>query len=137
MDLGTKRPKDGSVSPVETKRPEMSYPSFSISDKVAQAFHKEHENCKIGDEITATVKLKVTSLRSDDYGHSVGFDVQSMDNIEYEGNLEHGDKEEDTDKKEESEEADGDDEEKILGYRRKTVKPAKEAPDTSAKSLYD
>lgn len=124
MDLGRKQPESGplSAAPAEASKPKISYPGFSLSDKVATQFTDEHEP-KLGNEYTATVRLCVTSLTADEYGNRVQFDIKSLDGVKEEG------KESEDDYSEEPDEA----ETKTLGYKRKKTK--KEAPDMSAKSL--
>ena len=56
------------------------FPSFSINDEKVDEFLKQHK-AKLGDEITATVCLKVTHLSSDEYGKRVGFDMTEMYDI--------------------------------------------------------
>jgi hypothetical protein len=54
----------------------MSYPHLCIRDKSLEAaFGKEMP--QVGEEIEATVKLRVTGIRNDEYGKSVDFDVVS------------------------------------------------------------
>ena len=125
MDLGTKKEssESGALVPAAPDMPKISYPSFTLNDKVAEDFHKECPDCKLGEELTATVKLKVTSYRVDRYGKSVGFDVVSLDDIS----------------ETPSGESEDDSEEKILGYKRK--KPVagseSEGAEISAKGLAD
>jgi len=80
-----------------------SYPSFNLSDEVAQKFSEEYD-CEVGDELTATVKLRVSGIRKDEYGHSLTFDVVSLDNVQEQGDAEKSDE--------------PDEEEKTLGYKR-------------------
>ena len=123
MDLGTKRESTENMpSPVTPDMPKISYPSFNLNDKVAESFHKECPDCKLGEELTATVKLKVTSYRADNYGKSVGFDVLSLDDMN----------------KASEDEADAG-EEKVLGYKRsKTAAGSEqEGASISAKGLED
>jgi hypothetical protein len=112
MNLGQKRPSGELVSPQKSDEPKETFPSFTLSDKIADAFLKEYD-CDLGDEITAKVKLKVSSLRKDEYGNSVGFEMRTLDDIKVVG-------------EEDDEKESGD--EKVLGYKPKE-KP--EAPDTS------
>lgn len=154
MDLGTEPSKTpGVIEPA--KGP--SYPGLSLSDDKAKEFLEECPDLKIGDEVTAKVKLKVSSLRHDNYGHSIGFDAVSLDDIDHDGDYdEHKNTEgSETGNEEKSPAADDendthgdegdktgdvnvpDSEEKILGYKRKTKTAGKELPDTSAKSFLD
>lgn len=112
------------ASPVDEKQPKITYPGFSLSDKIADEFQKECAP-KLGDEYAATVRLKVTSLTQDEWGSRVGFDVLKMDDIteESEGETEADSKESD------------DEETKTLGYKRKPS--TKEAPSMTAKDLVD
>lgn len=126
-----KNPGSVAPTPVDEKKPKITYPGFSLSDKIAEQFTEENSP-KLGDEFAATVRVKVTSLTADEYGSRVGFDVLEMDDITEEG------EETDEDRKKaadaEAEES-GETEEKVLGYKRKVS--AKEAPDISAESLAD
>lgn len=118
MDLGTKRPEGGAlISPAKGEKNKVSYPSFNISDEKAKKFLAEYD-CDVDDELTATVKLRVSGLRKDEYGHSLTLDVQSIDDV-----------------KDESEKEEPDEEEKVLGYKRKKSESMNETPDTSAKNL--
>lgn len=122
MDLGkeNKSLPEPSASP---DAPKVTYPGFTLNDEVAEAFKNECD-CELGDEITATVRLKVTRQSADEYGKSVGFDVLSLDNIQY--------PEEDSDEEKPAAKEDGS-EEKMLGYKRPAAK--KEVPPISAKDL--
>lgn len=140
MDLGKemKVPGELAATPVDQKEPKITYPSLSLSDKIAEEFDKEH-GPKLGDEYAATVRLRVTSLTADKYGQRVSFDVMELDDVTEEG------EETDADRKAAAEgsgsgsgsgEAEEPDEEtKTLGYKRK--KTEKETPDISAKTLED
>ena len=109
MDLGVKNESPSAV-PQATEAPKVNYPGLSFRDKVAEEFQKTYD-CKLGDEITATVKLKVTGHRADQYGKSVDFDVISADGFSK------GEKpEEKTDEKE------------VLGYERPEAATSKENP---------
>ena len=127
MDLGEKISSESiggpvPASPSTDKAKDIRYPRLSLDGKTAKEFISEHD-LDLGDYVTATVRLCVTSLRKDEYGHSIGFDVESMDDI----------KAEEGDEGAESEDK-PDDEEKILGYKR-TPSAKKETPDLSAKDL--
>lgn len=114
MDLGREIPSGPEMSAAPSM-PEkrVSYPGFTLNDEVAKTFCAAH-TCELGTEFTAKVKLKVTSLRKDEYGHSLGFDVEALDGIA-------------------TPEKEDDSEEKSLGYKR--PKSKKEAPNLSAKDL--
>lgn len=61
-----------------TSKPEkkMSYPNLCIRDKSLEAaFGKEMP--QVGEELEATLMLRVTGIRNDQYGKSVDFDVVS------------------------------------------------------------
>lgn len=145
MDLGTKRNKEGGLAPASPKLPDKSYPSFTLNDKVAEEFCDEYTDYKIGDEVTAKVKLKLTSLRQDGYGHSVGFDVVSIDDVEGSGKSEGEEgKEKESEGGEDGKSGDGDGdeddvdaEEKTLGYKRTKAKTDKELPDVSPGAFLD
>lgn len=113
MDLGRKAEEPGLVtaSPAKSKEPKMVYPQFDLRDKVAEKFGEEYD-CDVGDTLTATVELRVSGIRNDEYGQSKTFEVTKIDDVKVTG-----------------EEDEPDEEEKTLGYKR----PSKsEAPDTSA-----
>jgi hypothetical protein len=40
------------------------------------------EDCTVGEIVEMTVKGKVTSIRSDEYGHSIGFDIEDVEKYE-------------------------------------------------------
>jgi hypothetical protein len=127
MDLGKEMKEPGAIpaSPVDEKQPKITYPGFSLSDKTADQFTSENSP-KLGEEYTATVRLRVTSLSSDEWGSRVGFDVTELNDVT-----------EATEDGDEKPGADGDTagEEKTLGYKRK--KTAKETPSLSAKDLIE
>lgn len=77
MNLATKREN----GPAKTKVPKEIYPSFSIQDEHVDKLLKE-EKLGMGDRIYATVCLKVTHMSADDYGKRIGFDVESIDDVE-------------------------------------------------------
>jgi hypothetical protein len=125
MNLGTKMKSTGSelVASTVEKEPKITYPSFTLNDEIAKAFLKECD-CELGDEVTCTAKLKITRRSEDEFGSSIGFDVLSLDDIsETEETSESGDEQE------------PDDEEKVLGYKRKVA--PKEAPTLKAADLED
>lgn len=112
MNLGRKSESSEGLptaSPAKSKEPKMIYPQFDLRDKVSEAFGKEYD-CDVGDTLTATVKLRVSGIRNDEYGQSKTFEVTEIDDVEVDG--------------EEPE----DEETKTLGYKR----PSKSnAPDTT------
>jgi hypothetical protein len=131
MDLGKKSPSPEVAPSLVSDTKKISYPGVTLNDEVAEAFLKDHP-CDLGDELTATVKLRVSSLRKDEYGHSVGFDVVALDDVKASG----GEKEDaEGETEDDGDESEPDDQEKILGYKRKPSK--KEAPGISAKELSD
>lgn len=73
MNLGRKR-TDLIDPPGMPDVPDVTYPSFCLNDDVAKEFIEAHE-INLGKEFEATVKLKVTGVRKDEYGQSVTFDV--------------------------------------------------------------
>ena len=103
------------------KEPKISYPSFSIPDAHADEFQQEYP-CKLGDVLTCTIKIKVTSQRADEYGKSLGFDVLSIDDAEPAGE-ETGSED---DANEEGDEPN--EEEQALGYKRPPASD-KEVPE--------
>lgn len=131
MDLGTKMKSPGALpaTPVGETEPKVTYPGFSLNDKVAEEFSKEYD-CEVGDELTATVRLRVSGIRKDEYGNSKSFELLSMDNIAEvpaDGKADEGDGK---GNEEDSPEAA---EEKVIGM--KLPKKKTEAPDTSAASI--
>ena len=130
MDLGKKFSIDSLATPPSGDEPKTSYPGFSLSDEVADQFLKD-SGAKVGDEFAATVRLKVTGLSDDQIGKNVRFDVIELDDIAEESEevkLE-GETDEYSGKTEES----GPEEEKVLGYKRKSLK--KEAHPVKAADL--
>jgi hypothetical protein len=106
------------------KEPKIVYPDFCVRDEAATKLLDEYE-CTLGEEIAATVRLRVSKLQSDEYGKCVGFEVIEIDDMAPETEEKEG---------EEAPEEEGDaEEEKALGYKRRKV--VKEAPSVSAKDL--
>lgn len=133
MELGTKsKGPEGLPSTAESSEPKTSYPGITLRDDVADAFRKECPDCEVGEELTATVKLRVSGTRDDQYGKSVDFEVLSMDDISDEDENSPGNEGAPGEAEAEPEEGD-ESEEKILGYKRPKV--SKEAPSVSAKDL--
>ena len=126
MDLGQKieSPSSEPVAAAKDKEPRVSYPSTTLNDKVAEDFLNEYE-CDLGDEITFTGRAKITALRKDEYGKSVGMDLTNLDDVKIVGEEDEGEGESE---KEPSEK-------EVLGYERPESK--NEAPDTSAADLED
>jgi hypothetical protein len=83
MNLGKRQ--SGEIAPVnpDTKGA-TSYPSLSFSDSIAKAFLKKYKP-EVGDELTATVKLRVSGINVSSYGHSVSFDVEAINNVKDSG----------------------------------------------------
>ncbi len=73
MKLGIKH-KKGALSPHSVAAPKEHFPSFNINDKLVDEWLKSHK-VGLGDELTATVCLRVSNMRADEYGKAVGFDV--------------------------------------------------------------
>ena len=80
MDLGIKREEGKAMPAAPEGMPETTYPSFSIPDKLVEAFLEAHP-VEIEDELIAKVRLKVSSIRMDSYGSGLGLDVLSIDSI--------------------------------------------------------
>lgn len=141
MDLGnTPKMSEPATLAASPEKPKVSYPGFNLNDDVATQFLKDNPDIKLGDECAATVKLKVTSLRQDQYGKSIGFDVHELDDVTEEtaedeqAEDENGTQEPD-ESPEDKAEAEGEEapelpEEKILGYKR----PAKKLPTPPTKA---
>jgi hypothetical protein len=116
MDLGREiKSPEVAGSPSESKEPKITYPSFTLNDKAAEEFCKEHE-CELGKEYAFTGKLKVTGHREDEFGKSITFDVKEIDDMAEEHT--EGDEKPKDDEKPADDTADKD-EEKILGYKKK------------------
>ena len=78
MDLGREmKSPEVSSSPVDAKNPKVTYPGFNLNDDQADEFRDDYKPA-LGDEFTCTVKLRVTSLRQDEWGNSIGFDMLSL-----------------------------------------------------------
>ena len=117
MNLGREHSMEPATLPVSISAKKISYPGITLNDEVAKTFCAKHP-CELGQEFTGKVKLRVTGLRKDEYGHSLSFDVESIDGVS-------------TNKEE-----DADNESKTLGYKRPT-KEVKEKPDMSSKTIED
>lgn len=130
MDLGSENSSEpSSVPAVGQDGPKIIYPSLSLNDDAAETFLSEHPS-KIGDEITATVTLKVSGMRQDEFGKNISFEVHSLDIQQGGATAEDepaGGQDEDEDEEQE----------KILGYKRPTKYSTKESPSVSAKDLMD
>jgi len=117
MDLGREINHDiGALATAQKPKQKASYPSFQLSDEVAEKFSSEYD-CEVGDELTATVKLRVSGIRKDEYGHGITFDVVSIDDVSEKPDADDEGGDED------------DAEEKTLGYKRPEGKH--ETPDLS------
>jgi hypothetical protein len=128
MNLGKeiKEPTPGGVSlaaPTDSKEPKISYPDFTVRDEAATKLLEEY-SCDVGEEIAATVRLKVSGRREDEYGKSITFEVLDLEDMAEERDEKVGD---------EADAEEPDDEEKVLGYKRNKSK--KETPSVSAKDL--
>ena len=81
MKLGQK-PETGSElkATAQVEAPKEYFPGFSLNDKLVDEFLNEHD-AKIGEEFTATVRLKTTRLSMESYGKSIGFDMLELNDI--------------------------------------------------------
>ena len=71
-DLGAKHSYES--MPVEAKKDTVRYPELCIRDKSLEAaFGKQLP--EVGEEMEATLKLRVKGIRNDEYGKSVDFHV--------------------------------------------------------------
>lgn len=86
IDLGIKPEPPSTVEAQKSEEPRIQYPSFTLRDENANKLKEEtgHE-CTVDDYYTAVVRLRVSGVRSDEYGKSVEFEVVDMDEIEPEG----------------------------------------------------
>lgn len=76
-DLGiveSESPMD--ISKAESKEPR--YPDLTLRDEQVERVKGDHQ-CTPGDEYTATVRLRVSGVKDDEYGSSLSFQVLSMD----------------------------------------------------------
>lgn len=76
MKLGMKPTEPTLKEPSEPKQE--SYPSLCLSDETASAFQKKH-SLKMGQTVTATVKMKVCGMSEDKHGNSLRFDVMDLE----------------------------------------------------------
>jgi hypothetical protein len=86
MNLGTK--DSNGLGPIATKsqtkdKPKVRYPGLSLSGDKVTEFLKECE-CTLGDTVTATIKLKVTSM-SVEYENRLSFDALDLSDISKKG----------------------------------------------------
>jgi len=136
----------GSIDPTEIN------PSLTLNDAKADDFLQANP-CDIGETVTATVQLKVTAKRDDQFGKSISFDVIALEGTPAGGSevpaapakptvpakppvpgsapVAPADDEDDLEEAPEP----APDEEKVLGYKRPASK--KKAPKLSAKDLED
>ena len=138
MDLGIEQTDTGLPAATVVERssaPRIRYPSLSLDDTKAKEFLAATPS-ELGDTITATVKLKISGLREDQYGSSVTFDVLSLDTgkADKPGSeaTPFAGKEPPAEEAAEVEEED-ESEAKLLGYKRPKTK--KEAPALKAEDL--
>jgi hypothetical protein len=78
MDCGIKMQDGPLMTSTSGGGHDVAHPSFSLQDDLVDQFQQEHE-VEVGDEITATVKLKVTGMSDEQHGKRLGFDVLSLD----------------------------------------------------------
>lgn len=76
MDLGIKNEPAEVTSSPTTNPP--SYPSLSLRNEQVERVKEEHD-CQVGDEYTATVRLRVTRVAEGNHEKSLGFDVIELD----------------------------------------------------------
>lgn len=100
MDLGIKHGGGEKTMPATADMPSTSYPSFTLNDKLAEEFLDDHPDISLEDELTVTMKIKLSSMRQDNYGAAVGFDCLSM---EPQGEAKEGDAEDDKSDKDDGE----------------------------------
>lgn len=136
MELGQKS-KDGLMpTAAGEEKDKVTFPSFSLHGDKMEEFLKECPDAKeVGYELTATVKLKVSGYRDDQYGKDLSLEVQSLDNTEDTDEGSPAEEAKETPEKESQEQAEEpDEEEAMLGYKR-PQKENKPAPGASAKDL--
>lgn len=136
MELGQKSSESG-LSPATRgeEKDKVSFPSFSLRDDKMEEFLKECPDAKeVGYELTATVKLKVSGYRDDQFGKDLSLEVQSMDDLKDTDEGSAAEEASETPAEEAAEGGKADDEEKMLGYKR-PQKENKPAPGASAKDL--
>lgn len=78
-DLGQTEKKSPMTLPSDApKGPE--YPDLTLRDDNIKAV-KGDQQCELGEEYTATVRLRVKGLSDNEYGSRLEFDVLSMDDF--------------------------------------------------------
>ncbi len=75
MDLGIKNPPPD--APLKQSEPKLQYPAFTLRDE--QVTKVKGEQRSLGEEYTATVRLKVSGMQDDEFGKRLTFDLVSMD----------------------------------------------------------
>jgi len=83
MDLGYSPEKmEPTTLPSAPEVPDCIYPSFDLNHEAAKEFRKAHGNLEVGDELTVTMKLKLSAISESDgrydSGTRVSFDCLSM-----------------------------------------------------------
>lgn len=78
-DLGIIEKESAMTVPPDASS-EPHYPSLSLKDENIKAV-KGDKQCELGEEYTATVRLRVKALSDDTYGSRLEFDVLSMDDF--------------------------------------------------------
>jgi len=86
IDLGTKPEPPEAVGAPTKEEPKIQYPSFTLRDENVDKLKEETgHDCQVDDVYLADVKLRVSGVRSDEYGKSIELEVVEMDEIEPEG----------------------------------------------------
>lgn len=77
-DLAQTNDPSSPCGPSDSKGP--SYPSLTLRDENVEKV-KGDQQCELGEEYTANVRLRVKGLSSDEYGKRLEFDMLTMDDF--------------------------------------------------------
>ena len=77
MKLGRKINAKEGPYPTAMEKDRTIYPSFDLQDKHVDEYLQSHQP-KLGEEVQARVKLKVTHLSQSEHGKRIGFDVMEL-----------------------------------------------------------
>lgn len=86
MNLGYKDEMPQAVAgPTKSKeKPKTVYPSTSFRSKLFDRFMKSHPNMQMGDEATATVRLRCSGMANREYDKSIDFEILELNNMRHE-----------------------------------------------------
>jgi len=81
-DLGYTDKESPMTLPAEGKAEKTTrYPDLTLRDGNVAKVKGEHRECELDEEYTATVRLRVKGMSSDEFGSRLEFDVLSMDDF--------------------------------------------------------